>query len=123
MRIVVGGCLAQKDRDVVMSKAPWVDVVLGTHNVHRVIDLLDHAEEWGPITEIWDETTSVDDMPSALRQRIMGFYRSCIQRYLYAAGEGRTYLAKNAPNLRSRAANDPASLYSETAGSSVWYSL
>ncbi len=66
MRIVVGGCLAQKDREVVRAKAPWVDVVLGTHNVHRVLDLLDHAEEWGPVTEIWNETTSVDDMPSVL---------------------------------------------------------
>ena len=66
MRIVVGGCLAQKDREIVRDKAPWVDVVLGTHNVHRVLDLLDHAEEWGPVTEIWDETTSVDDTPSAL---------------------------------------------------------
>ncbi len=69
MRIMVGGCLAQKDRDVVMGKAPWVDVVLGTHNVHRVIDLLDHAEEWGPVTEIWDETRSVDDFPSYLPAR------------------------------------------------------
>ncbi len=69
MRIVVGGCLAQKDRDVVMGKAPWVDVVFGTHNVHRVLDLLDHAEEWGPITEIWDETRSVDDFPSYLPAR------------------------------------------------------
>ncbi len=69
MRIAVGGCLAQKDRDVVIGKAPWVDVVFGTHNVHRVIDLLDHAEEWGPITEIWDETRSVDDFPSYLPAR------------------------------------------------------
>ncbi len=69
MRIAVGGCLAQKDRDVVMGKAPWVDVVFGTHNVHRVVDLLDHAEEWGPVTEIWDETRSVDDFPSYLPAR------------------------------------------------------
>ncbi len=66
LRIVVGGCLAQKDREVVRGKAPWVDVVLGTHNVHRVVSLLDHADEWGPITEIWDETASVDDIPSML---------------------------------------------------------
>lgn len=52
LRIIVGGCLAQKDRDLVRRRAPWVDVVLGTHNLHRALDLLDHAEEWGPITEI-----------------------------------------------------------------------
>jgi tRNA-2-methylthio-N6-dimethylallyladenosine synthase len=43
-----------------------VDVVFGTHNVHRVVELLDHADEWGPVTEIWEETTSVDDFPSYL---------------------------------------------------------
>jgi tRNA-2-methylthio-N6-dimethylallyladenosine synthase len=66
MRILVGGCLAQKDRQVVQEKAPWVDVVFGTHNLHRVVTLLDHAEEWGPVTEIWDETASIDDVPSTL---------------------------------------------------------
>jgi tRNA-2-methylthio-N6-dimethylallyladenosine synthase len=66
LRILVGGCLAQKDRQVVQEKAPWVDVVFGTHNLHRVVTLLDHAEEWGPVTEIWDETASIDDVPSTL---------------------------------------------------------
>ncbi|HUG74470.1 MAG TPA: tRNA (N6-isopentenyl adenosine(37)-C2)-methylthiotransferase MiaB, partial [Acidimicrobiia bacterium] len=69
MRILVGGCLAQKDRDIVQTKAPWVDVVFGTHNLHRVVDLLDRAEEWGPVTEIWDETASIDDVPSTLPTR------------------------------------------------------
>jgi len=69
MRILVGGCLAQKDRDLVQEKAPWVDVVFGTHNLHRVVTLLDHAEEWGPVTEIWDETESIDDVPSTLPTR------------------------------------------------------
>jgi tRNA-2-methylthio-N6-dimethylallyladenosine synthase len=65
-RILVSGCLAQKDRDTVRDKAPWVDVVFGTHNLHRVVSLLDHAEEWGPVTEIWDETRSIDEVPSVL---------------------------------------------------------
>lgn len=54
LRIAVGGCAAQKDRDIIQERAGWVDVVFGTHNVHRVLDLLDHADEWGPITEIAD---------------------------------------------------------------------
>jgi len=66
LRIAVGGCSAQKERDLIRARAGWVDVVFGTHNVHRVVDLLDHAEEWGPITEIWDETRSVTDIPSGL---------------------------------------------------------
>ncbi|NEB06869.1 tRNA (N6-isopentenyl adenosine(37)-C2)-methylthiotransferase MiaB, partial [Streptomyces sp. SID13726] len=33
MQIAVGGCLAQKDRGTIVEKAPWVDVVFGTHNL------------------------------------------------------------------------------------------
>jgi tRNA-2-methylthio-N6-dimethylallyladenosine synthase len=66
MRIIVGGCLAQKDQGTVQQRAPWVDVVFGTHNLHRVVDLLDHADEWGPVTEVWEETASADEMPSVL---------------------------------------------------------
>ncbi len=66
MQIAVGGCMAQKDKDVIQARAAWVDVVFGTHNTHRVVDLLDHAAEWGPVTEILDETRSVEDLPSAL---------------------------------------------------------
>jgi len=69
MRIMVGGCLAQKDRDLVREKAPWVDVVFGTHNLGRALTLLDYAEEWGPVTEIHDETSSLDDIPSTLPVR------------------------------------------------------
>lgn len=66
LKIAVGGCSAQKERDTIMERAAWVDVVFGTHNVHRVVDLLDHAAEWGPITEIWDETRTIEDIPSGL---------------------------------------------------------
>jgi tRNA-2-methylthio-N6-dimethylallyladenosine synthase len=69
MRILVSGCLAQKDRDSIRDRAPWVDVVFGTHNLHRALSLLDHAEEWGPVTEIWEETGSIDDVPSTLPTR------------------------------------------------------
>ncbi|MGO4613481.1 tRNA (N6-isopentenyl adenosine(37)-C2)-methylthiotransferase MiaB [Nocardia sp. 2YAB30] len=43
MQIAVGGCLAQKDRDVVVRKAPWVDVVFGTHNIGSLPVLLERA--------------------------------------------------------------------------------
>ena len=66
MMLVVGGCAAQKDRDLVRKKAPWVDVVMGTHNLDRVLDLMDHAEQWGPITEVVDELQA---MPSSLPVR------------------------------------------------------
>lgn len=43
MQIAVGGCLAQKDRDTVLTKAPWVDVVFGTHNIGSLPALLERA--------------------------------------------------------------------------------
>jgi tRNA-2-methylthio-N6-dimethylallyladenosine synthase len=66
MLLVVGGCAAQKDRQLVRERAPWVDVVMGTHNLDRVLDLIDHAEQWGPITEVVDELQA---MPSSLPAR------------------------------------------------------
>ncbi len=64
--LVVGGCAAQKDRELVRKRAPWVDVVLGTHNLDRVVHLMDQAEEWGPVTEVID---SLSAMPSDLPSR------------------------------------------------------
>ena len=43
MQIAVGGCLAQKDKEVIQKKAPWVDVVFGTHNFGSLPVLLERA--------------------------------------------------------------------------------
>ncbi|SHU91814.1 putative tRNA-i(6)A37 modification enzyme MiaB [Mycobacteroides abscessus subsp. abscessus] len=43
MQIAVGGCLAQKDREGMLAKAPWVDVVFGTHNIGSLPALLERA--------------------------------------------------------------------------------
>jgi tRNA-2-methylthio-N6-dimethylallyladenosine synthase len=43
MQIAVGGCLAQKDRGTIVEKAPWVDVVFGTHNIGSLPVLLERA--------------------------------------------------------------------------------
>lgn len=43
MQIAVGGCLAQKDKDAVLQRAPWVDVVFGTHNIGSLPTLLERA--------------------------------------------------------------------------------
>ena len=68
MQIAVAGCLAQKDRDMVLRKGPGVDVVFGTHNVGRAAELLREAAERGPIVEILEETALEDGQlfPSAL---------------------------------------------------------
>lgn len=43
MQIAVGGCMAQKDRDTIIKRAPWVDVVFGTHNMGSLPVLLERA--------------------------------------------------------------------------------
>ena len=43
MQIAVGGCMAQKDRATIVQRAPWVDVVFGTHNIGSLPALLDRA--------------------------------------------------------------------------------
>jgi tRNA-2-methylthio-N6-dimethylallyladenosine synthase len=43
MQIAVGGCMAQKDRETIVLRAPWVDVVFGTHNIGSLPALLERA--------------------------------------------------------------------------------
>jgi tRNA-2-methylthio-N6-dimethylallyladenosine synthase len=43
MQIAVGGCLAQKDQGLIVQKAPYVDVVFGTHNIGSLPVLLERA--------------------------------------------------------------------------------
>ena len=64
LQIAVGGCLAQKDRDTILKKAPWVDVVFGTHNVGALPVLLERARHNAEAQiEILD---SLDVFPSTL---------------------------------------------------------
>jgi len=67
MQIAVGGCLAQKDKSVILEKAPWVDVVFGTHNMGALPTLLDRARHNGEAQlEILE---SLDVFPSTLPTR------------------------------------------------------
>jgi tRNA-2-methylthio-N6-dimethylallyladenosine synthase len=47
LQIAVGGCLAQKDKQAILDKAPWVDVVFGTHNMGSLPSLLERARHNG----------------------------------------------------------------------------
>jgi tRNA-2-methylthio-N6-dimethylallyladenosine synthase len=46
-QIAVGGCLAQKDRATIVDRAPWVDVVFGTHNIGSLPALLERSRHNG----------------------------------------------------------------------------
>ena len=63
LQIAVGGCMAQKDRGLIQERAPYVDVVFGTHNVADAAALLERAQHEGPLMEILEESA---EFPSAL---------------------------------------------------------
>src|SRR5919109_1174563 len=66
LQIAVGGCLDQKDRELIQQRAGHVDVVFGTHNLAHAVDLLERARLEGPIMEILEESEA---FPSALPAR------------------------------------------------------
>ncbi|WNG84218.1 tRNA (N6-isopentenyl adenosine(37)-C2)-methylthiotransferase MiaB [Mycobacterium sp. ITM-2016-00316] len=64
MQIAVGGCLAQKDREAVLKKAPWVDVVFGTHNIGSLPVLLERARHQR-VAQV-EIAEALQEFPSAL---------------------------------------------------------
>ncbi|MGZ4108138.1 MAG: tRNA (N6-isopentenyl adenosine(37)-C2)-methylthiotransferase MiaB [Actinomycetota bacterium] len=66
MRIVVAGCLAQKDQGQIQERAPWVDVVVGTHALPGLLDLIRRSEADGPQMDVREYT---EVFPSALPAR------------------------------------------------------
>lgn len=76
MQIAVGGCLAQKDRGAVLERAPWVDVVFGTHNIGSLPILLERARvEQEAQVEIKE---ALDEFPSALPTRRDSVYSAWV---------------------------------------------
>ena len=67
LQIAVGGCLAQKDRDLIVERAGHVDVVFGTHNLaHAPALLAESARTGAAVVEILEEHEAY---PSALPAR------------------------------------------------------
>lgn len=76
LQIAVGGCLAQKDQATILKKAPYVDVVFGTHNVGSLPILLERAriEEESQI-EILE---ALEHFPSTLPARRFSAFTSWV---------------------------------------------
>jgi tRNA-2-methylthio-N6-dimethylallyladenosine synthase len=66
LRIVVAGCLAQKDQGEIQRRAPWVDVVVGTHALPSLLELIRRAQDEGPQMDVREYT---EVFPSALPAR------------------------------------------------------
>src|SRR3954449_11242029 len=76
MQIAVGGCLAQKDQGTIVERAPWVDVVFGTHNVGSLPTLLERARiEQESQVELLE---ALEVFPSTLPTRRESAYRAWV---------------------------------------------
>jgi tRNA-2-methylthio-N6-dimethylallyladenosine synthase len=104
MQIAVGGCLAQKDQSLILKKAPYVDVVFGTHNVGSLPVLLERAriEEQAQI-EILE---SLEHFPSTLPARRFSAFTSWVS---ISVGCNNTCTFCIVPTLRGVEKDRPAS--------------
>ena len=75
LRIVVAGCLAQKDQGRIQARAPWVDVVVGTHALPGLLDLIRAAKRDGPQMHVREYT---EVFPSALPSRAGSPYHAWV---------------------------------------------
>jgi tRNA-2-methylthio-N6-dimethylallyladenosine synthase len=76
MQIAVGGCLAQMERTAITKRAPWVDVVFGTHNIGALPGLLERARERDEAQAEFEETLAT--FPSVLPARRESAYAAWV---------------------------------------------
>ncbi len=76
MQIAVGGCLAQKDRGEIVARAPWVDVVFGTHNIGSLPTLLERARH-NKAAEV-EIVEALETFPSTLPARRESAYSAWV---------------------------------------------
>jgi tRNA-2-methylthio-N6-dimethylallyladenosine synthase len=97
MQIAVGGCLAQKDRGAIVEKAPWVDVVFGTHNLAALPVLLERARH-NAEAQI-EIVESLQNFPSDLPSRRESAYSAWVS---VSVGCDNTCTFCIVPSLRGR---------------------
>ena len=76
MQIAVGGCLAQMERTKITQRAPWVDVVYGTHNMGSLPALLERARVRDEAQVEFAET--LETFPSLLPARRESAYSAWV---------------------------------------------
>lgn len=109
MQIAVGGCLAQKDRDAVLRRAPWVDVVFGTHNIGSLPALLERARH--NRTAQVEIAESLQEFPSTLPAARESAYAAWVS---ISVGCNNTCTFCIVPSLRGRERDrSPADILAE----------
>ncbi|SHM44945.1 tRNA (N6-isopentenyl adenosine(37)-C2)-methylthiotransferase MiaB [Cryptosporangium aurantiacum] len=102
MQIAVGGCLAQKDRGTIVERAPWVDVVFGTHNLGALPTLLERARHNAEAQVEIKE--SLETFPSALPARRDSAYSGWVS---ISVGCNNTCTFCIVPSLRGKETDRP----------------
>jgi tRNA-2-methylthio-N6-dimethylallyladenosine synthase len=97
MQIAVGGCLAQMERTRIAERAPWVDVVYGTHNMGSLPALLERARIRGEAQAEFAET--LETFPSLLPARRQSAYAAWVA---ISVGCNNTCTFCIVPSLRGR---------------------
>ena len=100
MQIAVGGCMAQKDRATIVKRAPWVDVVFGTHNIGSLPALLDRARH-NKRAEV-EILESLETFPSTLPTRRDSAYAAWVS---ISVGCNNTCTFCIVPSLRGKEAD------------------
>ncbi len=109
--IAVGGCVAQDAGEVMLKRAPGVDIVFGTHNLHRLPELVLKARSTGrPVVEIFQELP--DDLPETPVVRLNSI--SAWVSIIYGCDYNCTYCI--VPYVRGREkSREPQSIYKEVS--------
>ena len=70
--IGIAGCMAQKDRDKLFKKAPHIDIVMGTHNTHQLLELLQEVEQSrDKVLAVWDQAERLaPEVPTIRKNQI-----------------------------------------------------
>jgi tRNA-2-methylthio-N6-dimethylallyladenosine synthase len=97
MQIAVGGCLAQMERTRIIQRAPWVDVVYGTHNMASLPALLERARVRNEAQAEFAET--LETFPSLLPARRQSAYSAWVS---ISVGCNNTCTFCIVPSLRGR---------------------
>ncbi|WP_084355580.1 tRNA (N6-isopentenyl adenosine(37)-C2)-methylthiotransferase MiaB [Actinomyces radicidentis] len=97
MQIAVAGCLAQQMGEGIVEKAPWVDVVFGTHNLDVLPALLERARHNAEAAVELAESLKV--FPSTLPTRRESVYAAWIS---IAVGCNNTCTFCIVPSLRGK---------------------
>lgn len=109
--IGVGGCMAQRQgmAETIRRQAPHVDVIFGTHNLHRVPELVRRARETRQAQlEVWSRP--LEDIPEGLPVRREGGVRAWVT-ITYGCNNFCTYCI--VPYVRGRERSRPPEIILE----------